>query len=123
MLIALTNISLYWTEVIFGDMERLSKHKGDFKIVTLTALASGLFVGVLNYIISRKISITASDIILGILVLVPAFVMMFLTKIFFYVLPETETRRYLSLQRILVLSVLVDVGIMGIVVGLSLSLV
>ena len=118
--ITLTNSSLYWSEVIFGDIEKAKKDKEYFKTISLMALMSGSIIGLLNYLILRGFSVT-NRYIIGTLILLPIFLILFLSKLLFYMLSDNEIERYLSLGRIMLLGLLLDTGILGIGIGMTLS--
>ena len=119
--ITLTNSSLYWSEVIFGDIEKAKKDKEYFKTISLMALMSGSIIGLLNYLILRGIFSVTDRYIIGTLILLPIFLILFLSKLLFYMLSDNEIERYLSLGRIMLLGLLLDTGILGIGIGVTLS--
>ena len=118
---ALTYSSLYWSEVLFGDIEKAKKDKEYFKAIFLMALMSGSVVGLLNYLILREIFLVTNGYIIGTLILLSIFLILFLSKLLLYMLSEDEIERHLALGRIMLLGLLLDTGILGIGIGMTLS--
>ena len=113
-------LGFYWVEVLFGKRTYEDEELHEYRRIHLPVFFEGLGLGILDYLILKVIFHSISDLLTGLVMILPAFIGTYTVRGIYLSIPDEELAKRLTLEKELLLTFFANLGFMGIVVGFKL---